>query len=113
MQMGDEMVLSPVKSEEKDILINLSDFKAFSNKGGKTWKQLFMIKTSFNNVIPLLREYFNIMKDPKNEYRQLSKVMHGYEEGSIDIAAIYKEALTIQLNLEEIISCRRCIKRFY
>lgn len=55
-------------------------------------------------MIPFLRGYFHIMKDPKNEYCQLSKVMHGYEEGSIDIAAIYKEAFDYSIESEEIIS---------
>ena len=95
----------PVKSEERDILINLSDLvKLFQNKGGKLEtiihdKRLFLMA-----MIPFLRGYFHIIKDPKNEYCQLSKVMHGYEEGSIDIAAIYKEAFDYSIESEEIIS---------
>lgn len=95
----------PVKSEERDILINLADLvKLFQNKGGKLEtiihdKRLFLMA-----IIPFLRGYFHIMKDPENEYCQLSKLMHGYEEGSLDIAAIYKEAFDYSIKSEEIIS---------
>lgn len=78
--------------------------KLFQNKGGKLEtiihdKRLFLMA-----MIPFLRGYFHIMKDPENEYCHLSKVMHGYEEGSLDIAAIYKEAFGYSIESEEIIS---------
>ena len=42
-------------------------------------------------MIPFLRGYIHIMNDPEDLYGQLSRLMHGFENGSLDIADVYKK----------------------
>ena len=95
----------PVKREKKEILINLSNLvKLFQNKDGKLEaiihdKRLFLMA-----MIPFLRGYIHIMKDPEDIYGQLSRLMHGFESGSLDIADIYKKTFGYEVKPTEIIS---------
>lgn len=94
-----------VKREEKEILINLSNLvELFQNKDGKLEaiihdKRLFLMA-----MIPFLRGYIHIMKDPEDIYGQLSRLMHGFESGSLDIADIYKKTFGYEVKPTEIIS---------
>lgn len=49
-------------------------------------KRLFLL-----SMIPFMRGYAHIGKDPNDHYGALSNVMHGYGTTSVDIAVIYKE----------------------
>lgn len=95
----------PVKREEKGILINLSNLvELFQNKDGRLEaiihdKRLFLMA-----MIPFLRGYIHIMKDPEDLYGQLSRLMHGFENGSLDIADIYKKTFGYEVKPTEIIS---------
>lgn len=95
----------PVKREEKEILISLSNLvELFQNKDGRLEaiihdKRLFLMA-----MIPFLRGYIHIMKDPEDLYGQLSRLMHGFENGSLDIADIYKKTFGYEVKPTEIIS---------
>lgn len=95
----------PVKREEKDILISLSNLvELFQNKNGRLEaiihdKRLFLMA-----MIPFLRGYIHIMKDPDDLYGKLSRLMHGFESGSLDIADIYKKTFGYEVEPKEIIS---------
>lgn len=95
----------PVKKDEKNILINLSELvKFFQNKGGKLDsiirdKRLFLMA-----MIPFLRGYIHIMNDPDDLYGELSRMMHGYESGSLDIAEIYNKIFGYEILPKEEIS---------
>lgn len=95
----------PVKSEEKNILISLSDLvKLFQNKNGRLEqiindKRLFLMA-----MIPFLRGYIHIMNDPEDLYGKLSRLMHGFENGSLDIADVYKKTFGYEVKTTEVIS---------
>lgn len=95
----------PVKRDEKEILISLSNLvELFQNKNGKLAtiihdKRLFLMA-----MIPFLRGYIHIMKDPEDLYGQLSRLMHGFENGSLDIADIYNKTFGYEVEPTEIIS---------
>ena len=55
-------------------------------------------------MIPFLRGYIHIMKDPDDDYGRLSGIMHGYEVGFLDVAKIYKKAFGYEVEDTEVIS---------
>lgn len=95
----------PVKEAEKDILINLSALvKLFQNDKGILHDIIHEKKLFLMAMIPFLRGYIHIMKDPDDDYGRLSRIMHGYEDGSLDVAKIYKIAFGYEVEDTEVIS---------
>lgn len=95
----------PVKEAEKDILINLSALvKLFQNDKGILHDIIHDKKLFLMAMIPFLRGYIHIMKDPDDDYGRLSRIMHGYEDGSLDVAKIYKIAFGYEVEDTEVIS---------
>lgn len=95
----------PVEQEEKKILIYLSNLvEFFQNKNGGLEAVIHDKKYFLMAMIPFLRGYIHIMKDPEDLYGQLSRLMHGYENGSIDVADVYKKAFGYEVESTEVIS---------
>lgn len=95
----------PVEQEEKKILIYLSNLvEFFQNKNGGLEAIIHDKKYFLMAMIPFLRGYIHIMKDPEDLYGQLSRLMHGYENGSIDVADVYKKAFGYEVESTEVIS---------
>lgn len=95
----------PVEQEEKKILIYLSNLvEFFQNKNGGLEAVIHDKKYFLMAMIPFLRGYIHIMKDPEDLYGQLSRLMHGYENGSIDVADVYKRAFGYEVESTEVIS---------
>lgn len=94
-----------VKTEEKNILISLSELvKFFQNKDKKLEVVIHDKRLFLMSMIPFLRGYFHIINDSDDTYGDLSKVMHGYENNFLDIADVYYKAFGYRIVPEEIIS---------
>lgn len=95
----------PVKRDEKKILISLSDLvELFQNKNGKLASIIHDKRLFLMAMIPFLRGYIHIMKNSEDLYGQLSRLMHGFENGSLDIADVYKKAFGYKVEATEVIS---------
>ena len=95
----------PVKKDEKNILISLSDLVAlFQNKNGKLASIIHDKRLFLMAMIPFLRGYIHIMNDPEDLYGQLSRLMHGFGNGSLDIADVYKKTFGYEVKSTEVIS---------
>lgn len=95
----------PVKRDEKNILISLSDLvNLFQNKNGKLASIIHDKRLFLMAMIPFLRGYIHIMNDPEDLYGQLSRLMHGFENGSLDIADVYKKTFGYEVEPTEVIS---------
>lgn len=95
----------PVKKDERNILISLSDLvKLFQNKNGTLESIIHDKRLFLMAMIPFLRGYIHIMNDPEDLYGQLSRLMHGFENGSLDIADVYKKTFGYEVEPTEIIS---------
>lgn len=95
----------PVKRDEREILISLSNLvELFQNKDGKLESIIHSKRFFLMAMIPFLRGYIHIMKDPEDLYGKLSRLMHGFENGSLDIADIYKKTFGYEVKPTEIIS---------
>lgn len=95
----------PVKRDEKKILISLSDLvELFQNKNGKLASIIHDKRLFLMAMIPFLRGYIHIMKNSEDLYGQLSRLMHGFENGSLDIAEVYKKAFGYEVEATEVIS---------
>jgi len=83
-----------VNDQEKKILINLHDLiKLFRN--GEQNAQIGDIvidnRTFLMSMIPFLRGYAHIMCTEDDIYSSLSSIMHGYENGFVDVARVYQQ----------------------
>ena len=95
----------PVKKDERNILISLSDLvKLFQNKNGTLESIIHDKRLFLMAMIPFLRGYIHIMNDPEDLYGQLSRLMHGFENESLDIADVYKKTFGYEVEPTEIIS---------
>ena len=95
----------PVNEAEKSILIYLDKLiDLLSNRGKKLVSIIRMPRTFLMAMIPFMRGYAHIQVKKNTWYSDLSKVMHGYETGSINAAAVYKDLFDCELFSEEIIS---------
>ena len=95
----------PVKRDEKNILISLSNLvDLFQNKNGKLAEIIHDKRLFLMAMIPFLRGYIHIMNDPEDLYGQLSRLMHGFENGSLDIADVYKKTFGYEVEPTEVIS---------
>lgn len=94
-----------VKNDEKNLLISLSKLvEFFQNKDGKLDSIIHDKRLFLMAMIPFLRGYIHFMNDPDDLYGQLSRLMHGYENGSLDIAVIYKKVFDYEIVRNEEIS---------
>lgn len=95
----------PVKKEEKEILISLSNLvELFQNKNGRLETIIHDKKLFLMAMIPFLRGYIHIMNDPDDWYGRLSRLMHGFENGALDIAKVYKKTFGYEVEPTEVIS---------
>lgn len=77
-----------INSEEQKLLLNLNELINFFRMkvyGFVKNEKLFII-----SLIPFMRGYANIIGDSVS-YTRLSKLMHGYENGKINITIIYNK----------------------
>lgn len=94
-----------VKKEEMQMLINLSDLVAFfQNKSQNLETNILDKKLFLMSMIPFLRGYIHIMKDPEDDYGKLSRIMHGYECGELDVNQLYIKAFGYDLGVKENVS---------
>jgi len=93
----------PVKDEERKILINLYELvKLFRNDDNRLSEAILDKKQFLMSMIPFMRGYAHISKDGDKIYVQLSKLMHGYENTSIDISEVYYELFGYKFSEQEI-----------
>ena len=95
----------PVSEREKKLLINLHELIAlFRNKGRALESVIRNRKQFLMSMVPFIRGYAHISLDPNNYYSSLSNIMHGYNDGSLDIVPIYKELFGFDFGDPEIVS---------
>lgn len=82
-----------INDNEKQLLIHLD--KLTTAMRNDIVNAIIDEKLYYMSTLPFLRGYINIIKDESQEYKDLSKLMHGYENQNfkIDISKIYKEYL--------------------
>lgn len=94
-----------VKKEEMQMLINLSDLVGFfQNKSQNLEANILDKKLFLMSMIPFLRGYIHIMKDSEDDYGKLSRIMHGYECGALDVNQLYIKAFGYDLGVKENVS---------
>ena len=88
----------PVNAQEKSLLINLHELvKLFQNKVNVERGDHALVPAIRNrkqflmSMIPFMRGYAHISRDPNDYFGLLSGIMHGYSAGSVDVVPIYKE----------------------
>ncbi len=96
-----------VNDQEKKILINLHDLiKLFRN--GEQNAQIGDIvidnRTFLMSMVPFLRGYAHIMCTEDDIYSSLSSIMHGYENGSVDVTMVYQKLFGYRFGEECVIS---------
>lgn len=101
----------PVNQQEKQLLINLHELvKLFQNNTNQQGENVSLYDAIGNRrdflmaMIPFMRGYANIVRDPNHYYNQLSGIMHGYERGSLDVVPIYNELFGYDFGGQEVIS---------
>lgn len=75
-----------INKKEKDILLDLS--KLLDLFRNTIFEQIKDEKRYLISMIPFMRGYANIIGD-RDDYKELSKLMHGYETKKISISHIY------------------------
>lgn len=94
-----------VKDNEKDILLNMHKLiELFQNKDNELIPYIKDEKIFLISMIPFMRGYANLLNNGKDIYTSLSSIMHGYENGSVDIASIYKSLFGFKFSNSYIIS---------
>ncbi len=96
-----------VNDLEKKILNNLHDLiKLFRNGDPSTQlcDVVIDIKTFLMAMIPFLRGYAHIICTENDIYSSLSSIMHGYENGSVDINKIYQNLFGYDFGEECVVS---------
>lgn len=96
---GSENGFIKVNDEEKEILLKLNKLLDLFRCNIKNYienEDLFLI-----SMIPFMRGYANIL-GKSNIYKELSNVMHGYENEKINIGLKYKELFNIEIKDLEI-----------
>lgn len=94
-----------VKDNEKDILLNMHKLiELFQNKDIELLpyiknKEMFLV-----SMIPFMRGYANLLKDGSSIYKLLSSIMHGYEDGSVDIVDIYEKLFGFRIPISYVLS---------
>lgn len=80
----------PVSEREKKLLINLHQLIVlFQNKNNELIEAIHDRRQFLMAMIPFMRGYAHISLDPNDYYGQLSNIMHGYGNGSLDVIPIY------------------------
>lgn len=95
----------PVSEREKKLLINLHQLIVlFQNKDNELIEVIHDKKQFLMAMIPFMRGYAHICLDPNDYYGQLSNIMHGYGNGSLDVIPIYNSLFGNVFDGTEIIS---------
>lgn len=93
-----------VNKEEQELLLKLDKLLALFRKSkedeeAKIWQYVKDRRAFLVSMIPFMRGYANII-GKSDTYKELCKVMHGYESDYIDIGAIYSKLF--EVNIEEL-----------
>lgn len=95
----------PVSEKEKKLLINLHQLIVlFQNKNNELTEAIQDKRMFLMAMIPFMRGYAHISLDPEDYYGQLSNIMHGYGNGSLDVIPIYNSLFGNVFGGAEIIS---------
>ncbi len=95
----------PVSSREKKLLINLHELvKLFQNEENQLIDVIQNRKQFLISMVPFMRGYSHISLDPHNYYGNLSEIMHGYTDSSLDLIPVYNNLFGDVFTGEEIIS---------
>ncbi len=79
-----------IDDKEKKMLISLSDLvELFQTKKGELLSAIKDRRQFLMAMIPFIRGYAHICQDKEDYYGELSKIMHGYLEYSVELIAIY------------------------
>ncbi|WP_317313439.1 AAA family ATPase [Absicoccus porci] len=81
----------PVNNNEKQLLVDLAKLIEFLQNKNKLLENIKEKRLFLISMIPFMRGYAHIMLDTGNIYKQLSKVMHGYETETLDLVPVYNE----------------------
>ena len=76
----------PLKEEEKEMLIDLNKLLTMFREN--IFDKIINSQAYLLSMIPFMRGYANIIND-RESFTDLTKVMHGYKTGKVDIAKIY------------------------
>jgi hypothetical protein len=96
-----------VNDQEKKILINLHDLiKLFRNgeQNAQIGDVVIDKRTFLMAMVPFLRGYAHIMCTEDDIYSSLSSIMHGYENGSVDVAMVYQRLFGYRFEEECVVS---------
>ncbi len=112
---GAENGFIEVNKHEQEVLIQLNklldlfrgDILSYVKKGDNIEEQYENNKRFLVSMIPFMRGYANIVGN-KDVYKELCKVMHGYESDYVDVGCMYNklfgsEIEKIKVNVNEII----------
>jgi len=95
----------PVSKKERDLLINLHKLIGFfQNKDYELTRVLKNRRQFLMAMIPFMRGYAHISRDPKDYYGTLSGIMHGYATGTVDVTPIYRELFGYDFQTSEEVS---------
>ena len=106
-----------VNEQEKSLLINLHELiTLFQNKTKIDHKKVQLIPAIKNrryflmSMIPFMRGYAHVCLDDGDNYGVLSNIMHGYNNGSVNIVPIYKTLFGFDFGDEEVVSVDDVLK---
>lgn len=95
----DDKCFMKINKEEQDFLIYMDKINEFFRKD--FFKEIGDYKNFLVAIIPFMRGYANFVGE-SGIYKQLSKVMHGYEKENVCISEIY-EKLFVKDNSDEVL----------
>ncbi len=94
-----------VKDNERDILLNMHKLiELFQNKEDKLLPYIKDEKMFLVSMIPFMRGYANLLKDGSEIYKLLSSIMHGYEDGSVDMVSVYEKLFGFKFSTSYVLS---------
>ena len=94
-----------VSDREKKLLINLHELvKFFQNKNNELDSAIIDRRLFLMSMIPFMRGYAHISLDQDDDFGTLSNIMHGYLQGSVDAALMYKKMFGYDFGASEIVS---------
>lgn len=82
----------PINDREKNLLINMHELIKLFQNAEKMLENTIRDRRKFlMAMVPFMRGYAHISLDQEDYFGKLSDIMHGYENGSIDVVPIYKK----------------------
>lgn len=100
-----------VSDREKKMLINLHELVKFFQNGNNELESAINNRRLFlMSMIPFMRGYAHISLDEDDDYGTLSDIMHGYRDGSVDVAGLYNKLFgynfgeVVNISVEDILN---------